>query len=264
MWSETKYKTESMVKSEAEINKIRASAHLVAETLEHVKPLIKPGVTPMEIDRAAEEYIVSNGGYPAFKGYKVGRQTFQFATCLSVNNAVVHGLPNEAPLKEGDIISVDVGVLKDGWYGDGAWTFPVGKISREWQKLLDVTRESLMLAVASARVGNRLFDISRTVQEYCEAHGFGVVRELVGHGIGKHLHEDPQVPNFVPGKHEGYANIELKEGMTIAIEPMINLGTSRVKTAKDKWTVITADGMPSAHFEHTIVVRPGGGEILTK
>lgn len=254
----------TLIKSEEEIAKIRESAHLVAATLDHVKPHIKPGVTTAQLDKLAEDFIISQGGFPAFKGYKVGRDTYRFATCMSRNEGVVHGLPNDTPLEEGDVISVDVGVVKDGWYGDGAWTFAVGAVAAEVEQLLEVTRESLMLAVSQAKVGNRIFDISKAVQDYCESHGFGVVRELVGHGIGRHLHEEPQVPNFVPGRFDSYQNIELKEGMTLAIEPMINLGTARVKTAKDRWTIVTADKKPSAHFEHTIVVRPHGGEILTK
>jgi methionyl aminopeptidase len=254
-----------MIKTEEEIAKIKASAHLVAETLNHVEPLIKPGVTTAELDRVADDFIMAHGGYPAFKGYKVGRQTFQFATCMSTNDAVVHGLPTDEPLKEGDILSVDVGVKMNGWYGDGAWTFAVGNISDEKKKLMAVTKDALMMGVAQARVGAHLYDISRTIQDFCESHGYGVVKELVGHGIGEHLHEEPQVPNFMPSRFEtGYPNIELQEGMTLAIEPMINLGTARVKTARDKWTVITADGKASAHFEHTIVVRKDRGEILTQ
>ena len=243
---------------------MRVASHIVAECLKHVESLVKVGATPYDLNLAAEQFISERGGYPAFKGYKVGRQTFQYAACVSVNEAVVHGIPSKTPLKEGDIISFDVGVEKDGWFGDGAWTFAVGKILPETKKLMDITRESLMLGVARARTGGRLFDISEAIQDYCEAHGYGVVKELVGHGIGKHLHEDPQVPNYVPGHSEGFANLELMEGMTLAIEPMINMGTARVKTAKDKWTVLTADSKPSAHFEHTVVVRSGGGEILTK
>ena len=254
----------SLIKTESEIAKIRESSHIVAETLNYVESLIKPGVTPLELNQAADDFIVKQGGYPAFKGYKVGKQTFQYAACISINDAVVHGIPSTVPLQEGDIISFDVGVKKDGWYGDGAWTFAVGGIASETQKLLDVTRESLLLGVSRARAGGRLFDISEAIQDYCQSHGYGVVRELVGHGIGKHLHEDPQVPNYVPGRSEGFANLELLEGMTLAIEPMINMGTARVKTAKDKWTVLTADNKPSAHFEHTVVVRRDGGEILTK
>jgi len=253
-----------LIKSEAEIAKIRAASHIVAECLKHIETLVQPGVTPMALNLAAEEFIVQSGGYPAFKGYKVGRQTFQYAACTSINSAVVHGIPTHTPLREGDIISIDVGVEKEGWFGDGAWTFAVGKISADHQKLMDVTRESLLMGVGRARAGGRLFDISEAIQDYCEMHGYGVVKDLVGHGIGSHLHEDPQVPNYVPGPSEGFVNIELVEGMTLAIEPMINMGTARVKTAKDKWTVVTADGKPSAHFEHTVVVRRDGGEILTR
>ncbi|MDP4242646.1 MAG: type I methionyl aminopeptidase [Bacteroidota bacterium] len=253
-----------MIKNENEIAKMRDSSHIVAECLNHIEKLIRPGITTFELELAADDFIRLQGGVPAFKGYKVGRQTFPYAACVSVNDAVVHGFPTKHPLKEGDIVSFDVGVEKDGWFGDGAWTFAVGVIKPEVQKLMDVTRESLMLGVAMARTGGRLFDIAQAVQDYCEAHGYGVVRELVGHGIGRHLHEDPQVPNYVPKASEGFPNLELAEGMTLAIEPMINMGTARVKTGKDKWTVLTADGKPSAHFEHTVVVRRGGGEILTK
>lgn len=258
------FKTQSLTKTEDQIRKIAVSSHLVAEALLLAESMVKPGVTPLAIDKAVDDFIVAQGGYPAFKGYKVGRQTFRFATCMSVNHAVVHGIPNGIPLKEGDIISVDVGVEKDGWFGDGAWTFAVGTIAPEVQKLMDVTRESLLLGVAQARVGNHLLDISQAIQVYCEAHGYGIVRELVGHGIGKYLHEEPQVPNFVPARGGGFSNIELREGMTIAIEPMVNLGTHKVKTARDNWTVLTQDAKPSAHFEHTIVIRKHGGEILTK
>ena len=253
-----------LIKSEAEIAKIRAASHIVAECLNHIETLVKPGITPLELNSEVERFIVERGAYPAFKGYKVKKQRFEYAACISVNNAVVHGIPTREPLRTGDIVSVDCGAEKDGWFGDGAWTFAVGEIAPESQKLMQVTRESLLLGVARACVGGRLFDISEAIQDYCEAHGYGVVKDLVGHGIGSHLHEDPQVPNYVPGPSEGFANIELVEGMTFAIEPMINMGTAKVKTAKDKWTVVTADGKPSAHFEHTIVVRRGGGEILTK
>jgi methionyl aminopeptidase len=253
-----------LIKTESEIAKMRTASHLVATCLDHIETLVRPGTTPFELNIAAELYIEERGGYPAFRGYRVGRQTFQYAACVSVNDAVVHGIPSKIPLREGDIISFDVGVEKDGWFGDGAWTFAVGHIAPETQKLMDITRESLLLGVSRARTGGRLFDIAQAIQEYCELHGYGVVRELVGHGIGKHLHEDPQVPNYVPKASEGFANLTLVEGMTLAIEPMINMGTAKVKTSKDKWTVLTADGKPSAHFEHTVVVRRDGGEILTK
>lgn len=254
----------SLIKTEEQIDLMRESGRILADAFKHVSELVKPGITTLELDKVAEDFIIGHGGYPAFKGYKVGRNTFKYCCCMSKNDAVVHGLPDNVPLKEGDIISVDMGVKKDGWYADSAWTYPVGEVAPDIQELLDTTRESLLLAVSQAKVGNRLFDIANAVQGYCEAHGFSVVRELVGHGIGRYLHEEPQVPNYVPGRFESFPNIELKEGMTLAIEPMINMGTARVKTAKDKWTVLTADGKPSAHFEHTIVVRPGGGEILTK
>ncbi|HEY3875884.1 MAG TPA: type I methionyl aminopeptidase [Candidatus Kapabacteria bacterium] len=253
-----------LIKTEAEIDRIRESSRIVADCLNHIETLVRPGVTPIELNNEVERFITARDAYPAFKGYKVNRQRFEYAACISVNSAVVHGIPSKEPLMEGDIVSVDCGAEKNGWFGDGAWTFAVGAIAPSTQKLMDVTRESLMLGVARARVGGRLFDIAEAIQDYCEMHGYGVVRELVGHGIGSHLHEDPQVPNYLPGHREGFTNIELREGMTLAIEPMINMGTAKVKTAKDKWTVLTADGKPSAHFEHTIVVRPGGGEILTK
>ncbi len=254
-----------IVKTEEEIAKIRESAHIVHETFEYVETLIKPGVSTLEINDKADEFIVKNGARPAFKGYKVGKQVFKFATCMSKNDAVVHGIPNDEPLEEGDSISVDIGVEKNGWFGDSAWTYAVGEIAPETAKLMEITKDSLLLGIAAARAGGRLYDISKAVQDYCESHGYGIVKDLVGHGIGTHLHEEPQVPNFVPRRFDtGYRNIELLEGMTLAIEPMVNLGTWRVKTLKDGWTVVTADKKPSAHFEHTIVVRPWGGEILTK
>jgi methionyl aminopeptidase len=253
------------VKTEEEISKIKASAHIVHETFAYVETLIKPGVSTLEINNKADEFIVSKGGKPAFKGYRVGRQTFKFATCMSKNDAVVHGIPDDTPLAEGDTISVDIGVEKDGWFGDSAWTYAVGEISPEKAKLMEVTKDSLLLGVAAARAGGRLYDISRVIQDYCESNGYGIVKDLVGHGIGRNLHEEPQVPNYVLKRFDpAYRNIELVEGMTIAIEPMVNMGTWKVKTLKDGWTVVTADGKPSAHFEHTIVVRPWGGEILTK
>jgi methionyl aminopeptidase len=253
------------IKSEAEIEKIRASAHIVAETIEHLRPLVAPGVLTSELNAKAEAFIESHNARPAFKNYKVGRLKFQYATCMSKNNVVVHGFPDDVPLVEGDLISVDVGVEKDGWFGDSAYTFGVGQISAENQKLLDVTKDSLMLGVAAAKAGNRLYDIGKAVQQYVQSNGFSVVRDLVGHGIGQHLHEEPQVPNYVPNSFErGFMNLQLEEGMTIAIEPMVNVGGWKVKTLSDGWTVVTADGKPSAHFEHTVVIRPWGGEILTK
>jgi len=254
----------TLIKTEEQIEMMRRSGKILSDAFRHVEAMIKPGITTLELDKVAEEFIVGQGGYPAFKGYKVGKNTFKYCCCMSKNDAVVHGLPDDVPLKEGDIISVDMGVNKDGWFADSAWTYPVGKVDPKIQELLDVTRDSLLMAVAQAKVGNHLFDIANAVQGYCEAHGFSVVRELVGHGIGRSLHEEPQVPNYIPSRFEPFLNVELKEGMTLAIEPMINMGTARVKTSRDKWTVLTADGKPSAHFEHTIVVRPNAGEILTR
>lgn len=253
------------MKSEAEIEKIKASAHIVHQTIEFLRPLIQPGVTTSELDTKAESFIESFDARPAFKNYKVGRLTYKYATCMSKNSAVVHGIPDQEPLKNGDILSVDVGVEKDGWFGDGAYTFGVGEITEESKKLLEITQESLMLGVAAAKAGSRIYEISKVIQQYCQSNGFSIVRDLVGHGIGRHLHEEPQVPNYVPSRIEsGFKNIVLEEGMTIAIEPMVNAGVWRVKTLSDGWTVVTADGKPSAHFEHTIVVRSWGGEILTK
>jgi methionyl aminopeptidase len=252
------------IKSEDEIAKIKTSAHLVHETIEFLRPLIQAGVTTKELNDKAEAFMVGFHARPAFKHYQVGDLTYEFATCMSKNSAVVHGMPNDEPLREGDIISVDVGVEKDGWYGDGAYTFAVGEVRPELRKLLDVTQESLKLGVAAAKAGSRLYDISKAVQDHCQSNGFSIVRDLVGHGIGQNLHEEPQVPNYVPSRIErGFKNIELKEGMTLAIEPMVNLGGWKVRTLSDGWTVVAADGKPSAHFEHTIVVRPWGGEILT-
>jgi methionyl aminopeptidase len=253
------------IKTESEIALMRESARLVAESFQLAESLVAPGVTTSEINAKIDEFIVSHGAWPAFKGYKVGRQTFQFATCMSRNEVVVHGFPDDEPLKEGETISVDIGVEKNGWFGDSAWTYPVGKIDPERAKLLEVTRESLYMGIAQAKAGGRIYDISKAIQDYCQSHGYGVVKDLVGHGVGSHLHEEPQVPNYVPRRIDReYRNIKLEEGMTIAIEPMINMGTWKVKTLRDGWTVVTADGKPSAHFEHTIVVRPWGGEILTK
>lgn len=256
---------QTRIKTEEEIAKMRTSCRITHGAIHEAGKLVRPGITTLELDTVAEQYIRDNGGRPAFKGYKVGRREFKFAACISVNDAVVHGIPNDKPLQEGDTVTIDVGVEKDGWYGDSAWTFPVGEIKPEVAQLLDVTRESLMLGIAQAKAGNKLYDISKAVSSYCESFGYGVVKDLVGHGIGEHLHEEPQVPNYVPRKIDReYRNISLVEGMTLAIEPMINMGTWKVNSLPDGWTVVTADGRPSAHFEHTIVVRPQGGEILTR
>lgn len=247
------------IKSESEITKLRASAEIVGRALGRVAEHVRPGVTTAELDRVAEDYILSQGAVPAFKGYRVGDQVFPSTLCTSVNDAVVHGIPGDYRLREGDLVSVDCGVLLDGFYGDSAYTFAVGALDPQVAELCAVTYNSLGVAIARAVAGNRVGDISSAVQDYCEERGYGVVRDLVGHGIGRELHEDPQVPN-VGRRGTGR---KLKEGMTLCIEPMINCGGAAVVTGGDGWTVRTADGKPSAHYEHMVVVRRGGPEILT-
>jgi len=242
-------------KTSEEIDLIRESSLLVSRTLAEVAKYIEPGVTSLTLDKIAEEFIRDNGGVPAFKGYN----GFPNALCISPNDQVVHGIPNAVPYVEGDIISVDCGVLKNGFYGDSAYTFAVGEIAPEVQNLLKVTKESLYRGIEFAVVGKRLHDISFEIQRYCESHGFSVVRELVGHGIGRSLHEAPEVPNF--GKRG--SGPKLQEGLVIAIEPMINMGVKNVNHGKDGWTIRTADRKPSAHFEHTIAVKREKAEILS-
>lgn len=245
-----------LLKSKADIELMRKAGRLVAKTLREVAGTIEPGkTTPKQLDALAEKLIRYAGAIPSFLGYR----DYPAATCISVNDVVIHGIPNDVPLESGDIIDLDFGVILDGWHGDGAWTFPVGEISESAQRLLNVTRESLMQGIAKARVGNRVGDISAAVQKYVESHGYSVVRELVGHGIGRSLHEEPSVPNFgKPGRGP-----LLKEGMTMCIEPMVNQGTYKVKTLKDNWTMLTADGKLSAHFEHMVAITKDGPDILT-
>lgn len=248
------------IKNAQEIDSIRKSCQVVAEVLKLMSPLIKPGITTKMLDEAAEDYIRSRGAIPAFKGYsQAGSFNFPASICASVDNAVVHGIPNDEPLKEGQIISIDVGVQLNGYYGDAAKTFPVGKVSELKKKLMKVTEEALYRGIEKAKSGNRVSDISRTIQTYVESNGFSIVRELTGHGVGKYLHEDPSIPNYVIGG----PSPKLREGMTIAIEPMVNAGTYRVKTLRDGWTIVTEDGQPSAHFEHTILITNHEPEILT-
>ena len=243
------------LKSEREIRIIRENGEIVGLTLSYLKEKIKPGIKTIELDRLAEEFIVKNKAIPAFKGYR----GYPGNICTSINNEVVHGIPGERVLKEGEIISVDIGVLKDGFYADGAWTFPVGEISNQNKRLLKVTLKSLEAGISQAQVGNRLGDISSTVQSEAERNGYSVVRDLTGHGIGRHMHEDPPIPNFgSPG-----SGLLLKEGMVLAIEPMVNAGGYEIKTLEDNWTVVTLDGSFSAHFEHTIAITNNGPEILT-
>lgn len=243
------------IRSQSEIEKIRASSRIVAETLEMLIEMIKPGVTPRELDIAAEKYIIKQNAIPGFKGL----YGYPATLCISIEDEVVHGLPHNRPLIEGQIVGLDVGALKNGYYGDHARSFAVGKVDTNRQRLMDVTRESLGKGIDAARVGNRISDIGHAVQTEAEGAGYGVVRDLVGHGIGTKLHEEPQIPNYgKPGQ-----GLAIKEGMCFAIEPMINMGTEEILTKPDGWTVVTVDGKPSAHFEHTMVVTANGPEILT-
>ena len=242
-------------RSEDEIDLIRESSLLVAKTHAEISALIKPGVTTLQLDKIAEEFIRDNGGVPAFKGYS----GFPNTLCASLNEQVVHGIPNNNPLNEGDIISMDCGVVMNGYFGDSAYTYEVGVVSEEVKNLLIRTKESLYKGIEQAVSGNRVGDIGFAIQKHVEQFGYGVVREMVGHGVGKNLHEEPQVPNY--GKRG--RGIMLKEGLVIAIEPMINLGTRRIKQLSDGWTIITADKKYSAHFEHTVVVRKGKAEVLS-
>lgn len=247
------------LKTREEIELMRHTAQMVSNTLAIIAREVKPGVQPVHLDRLAEEYIRDNGGEPAFKGYGSPKNPFPATLCISINEAVVHGVPTRTPLREGDIISVDCGVKKNGFYGDHAYTFAVGEIKPEVQKLIDVTKECLYKGIEQMVSGNRIGDISFAIQQHAEKNGFGVVRELVGHGLGKKLHEDPEVPNY--GKRGD--GPKLKEGMVLAIEPMINMGTKNIRQLNDGWTIITADNKPSAHFEHDVALVDGKAEILS-
>jgi methionyl aminopeptidase len=243
-------------KSNAEVELIRQSCQLANDSIAYVAAMIKPGISTMELNDKADEFIRDHGGIPNFLNY----HEYPYACCISVNDAVVHGFPTNDPLKEGDIISIDCGALKNGFHGDTAYTFALGEISAEVKQLLGVTKDALYKGIEKAVVGNRVGDISFAVQDYTERRfGYGVVRELVGHGLGKDLHEDPQVPNY--GKR-GKGN-KLKDGLVIAIEPMINLGGKEVYNDKDGWTVRTADGKPAAHYEHTVCVRKNKADVLS-
>lgn len=243
------------IKSKEEIEIMRESAQVVSRTLGIIAERIQPGVTPLQLDEIAEEYIRSQDAVPGF----LGMYDFPNTLCMSLNEAVVHGIPNDKPLREGDIISIDCGAYKNGYYGDHAYTFEVGDVEPETRKLLRITRESLYLGIEQCRAGNRIGDIGFAIQQHCENHGYGVVRELVGHGLGKQLHEDPQVPNYgKAGKGK-----KIKEGMVLAIEPMINQGTHKIVQLSDGWTILTQDRLPSAHFEHDVAVVNGKPEILS-
>lgn len=249
-----------IIKAKKEIDFIRESCRIVAETLRLLKSNVSPGITTLELDQIAEDYIRSNDAIPAFKGYSQGNAPgFPGSVCVSVDDAVVHGIPGTDVLKEGQIVSLDVGVLKNKYYGDAALSVAVGTVSEQKQKLLEVTEQSLHYGIEQAVEGNRVHDISAAVQQYVEQNDFSVVRDLCGHGVGRYLHEEPSVPNF--GK-SGTGPL-LKNGMTLAIEPMVNAGNYEVITDSDGWTILTRDGSPSAHFEHTILINGDSPEILT-
>ncbi len=246
-----------IIKNSEEIDKIRKACFIVAKVLEELKGYIKEGISTKDIEKFIENLIIKMGGIPAFKGYR----GYPASACISLNDQVVHGIPSEKVfIKEGDVVSVDVGVIKDGFYGDAAYTYGIGGVSEEIKKLLTVTKESLYKGIEKAIAGNRVGDISAAIQKHVESNGFSVVRAFVGHGIGRSLHEDPQIPNF--GKEK--TGVKLRKGMTIAIEPMVNMSTHEVTILEDGWTAVTKDGSLSAHFEHTIAITDGEPEILTK
>lgn len=243
------------IKTDNEIELMRHAGKVVGDTLAALEEVIKPGITTAEIDKIAEELIIKQGAKPSFKGY----EGFPGTICASVNEEIVHGFPGKRVLKEGDIISIDCGAILDGYQGDAARTFPVGKVSEEAEKLIKITKESFFKGVEKAVVGNRLGDISWAVQQHAESNGFSVVRDFVGHGIGREMHEDPEVPNFGrPGR-----GLRLSHGLVIAIEPMINIGRYNVRVMPNGWTVVTADGSLSAHYENTVAILKDGPEILT-
>lgn len=243
------------IRSKEEVEKMAKAASVVKDLLNDIRDIIKPGVSTMELDKFAETYIVDRGAVPGFKGL----YGFPATLCVSINDEVVHGIPSNRILKNGDIIGIDVGSIVDGFYGDHAKTFPVGSISSDNKKLIDVTKECLSRGIQEAKPGNRIGDIGFAIQAYAESFGYGVVKELVGHGIGEKLHEEPQIPNY-GSKNTGPI---IEEGMCFAIEPMINFGTDEIYTKPDNWTICTKDGSSSAHFEHTITINKDGAEILT-
>lgn len=243
------------IKSREEIELMRESALIVSKTLGEIAKSIKPGISTLELDKIAEEFIRDHGAVPGF----LGLYDFPNTLCMSPNEQVVHGIPNNQPLKEGDIISVDCGALKNGFYGDHAYTFAVGEIDPETKKLLEVTKESLYVGIRQFKAGNRVGDVGHAIQKFTEGHGYGVVRELVGHGLGREMHEDPEMPNY---GRRGRGK-KFMEGMVVAIEPMINLGTHKIKQFSDGWTIKTADDKPSAHFEHDVAIVNGKPELLS-
>jgi len=244
-----------ITKTKEEIELMRESALVVSKTLGILAKEVKPGVTTLQLDKLAEDFIRSEGAVPGF----LGLYDFPNSLCMSPNAQVVHGIPNDKPLEEGDIISIDCGAVKNGFYGDHAYTFAVGEVDEEVKKLLQVTKDSLYKGIKEFKMGNRVGDVGYAIQKYAEDHGYGVVRELVGHGIGKAMHEDPEMPNY--GKRG--RGKKFIEGMVVAIEPMINMGTKNIKQLKDGWTILTRDGKPSAHFEHDVALVDGKPELLS-
>jgi len=243
------------IKTREEIELMRKSAQLVSKTLGLMAEMLEPGITTLEMDKKAEEFIRDNGGVPGF----LGMYDFPNTLCMSPNEQVVHGYPSTEPLKEGDVISIDCGVLMNGFYGDHAYTFAVGEVNNEVKQLLKVTKESLYLGIEQCKAGKRIGDIGYAIQQHAEKHGYGVVRELVGHGLGREMHEAPEVPNF--GKQG--RGPKLKEGMVLAIEPMVNMGTRSIKQLPDGWSIVTGDGRYSAHFEHDVAIVDGKPDILS-
>jgi len=244
------------IRSQPELDLIRRSGEIIVECFSKLGEVLRPGVETREIDRLTEEYILSRGAAPAFKGY----QGYPASVCVSVNEQVVHGIPGARRLVEGDIVGVDIGVVRDGYYSDAARTYAIGEVSEKARRLVEVTRAALDLGIEQVRVGNHLSDVSHAIQRHAESNGFSVVRTLVGHGIGREMHEDPQIPNFgLPGRGPVLAH-----GMVLAIEPMVNEGVAEVLTLKDKWTFVTVDGKLSAHFEDTVAVTNDGPVIMTR
>ncbi|MDA9747568.1 type I methionyl aminopeptidase [bacterium] len=248
------------IKNNDEINQMSSCGKIISDVREIIVKNIEPGISTWELDKLAEEYTISKGFLPAFKGY----QNFPSSICASVNDEVVHGLPSKNKiLKKGDIIGIDFGVYDGTFYADSAFTFPVGDVGDNIIKLLNVTKESLNLGIQKAQVGNKIYDISKAIQDHIEKNGFTVVRSYVGHGIGKDLHEEPHVPNFILNNKDRSKSMKLKEGMVLAIEPMVNVGNFEVELSDDNWTVKTCDGSLSAHFEHTVALTKDGPKILT-
>ena len=248
------------IKNKDGIARMREACAIAASVLDSLKPLVRPGITTQDLEEAGRDFIASHGARSSDYGYQIGSRRYPAHTCISVNEEVVHGIPSiRRVLRDGDIVSLDVTVTYNGYIGDNAITVPVGRITPKLEELLRVTSEALDLGISQATVGNRIGDISSAIQTFVEAHGFSVVREMVGHGVGVAMHEPPEIPNF---GRKGTGD-KIKPGMTLAIEPMVNVGTHRIKTLSDGWTVVTADGSPSAHFEHTVLTTDAGPEILT-